>query len=366
MAEIATAIIFLSLLGLFFALLLVFAEKKLLNYGQCQISINNGEKSLTVKGGGSLLSALLENGIYIPSACGGRGSCAYCKVKVSSGGGSISPVEEPYLSTEERNKNIRLACQIKVRGPVSIDIPKELFSIKRHKCKLVSKRALTHDIVELRMAFLDPLEMNFVAGQYVQLESKEYKNREKVVRAYSISSSPSDYSHLEVVIRRVPDGICTTWVMDYLKEGEELFVAGPYGEFHLSDTLAPAIFIAGGSGMAPFMAMLKSMQEKGDYRKVHYFFGATTQRDLFYLKEMEEFTKALPNFSFHPCLSAEPADSSWNGERGLVTDVAKRIIADMSGFEAYLCGSPGMIDASIKTLTACGVNKESIFYDKFA
>jgi Na+-transporting NADH:ubiquinone oxidoreductase subunit F len=364
--EIAASLLFLCSIGAIFAALLVFAEKKILDYGECHISINGGEKNLAIKGGGSLLSGLLENEIYIPSACGGRGSCAYCKVKVHSGGGPVSPVEEPYLSAEERKANVRLSCQVKIRGAMAIEIPRELFSIRRHKCRLIHKKQLTHDIVELRVELLSPPSISFLAGQYVQLESKEYEKREKVIRAYSISSTPSDSSHLELVVRRVPNGICTTWVFDFLKEGDELHIAGPYGDFHLSDTSVPAIFIAGGSGMAPFWGMLRHMKEQGTKRKVTYFFGATAQRDLFYLDGLAKLEKELPDFRFVPCLSAEPQDSPWTGERGLVTTVAEKTIPDMSQHEAYLCGSPGMIDACIKTLTSRGLPKDKIYYDKFS
>ncbi|MBL8027873.1 MAG: 2Fe-2S iron-sulfur cluster binding domain-containing protein [Fibrobacteres bacterium] len=363
---IITAVLFLVIMGVLFAVLLVIAEKKLLNYGPCDISINGGERKLTIKGGGSLLTGLLENEIYIPSACGGRGSCAYCKVKVHEGGGPLSPVEEPYLSPEERKNNVRLSCQVKIRGPLSIEIPKELFSIRRHKARLVHKKQLTHDIVELRMEFISPSSMSFKAGQYVQLESKEYAKQDRVIRAYSVSSMPSDSRFIELVVRRVPNGICTTWVFDHLKEGEEIFVAGPYGEFALSDTGAPAIFIAGGSGMAPFWGMLRHMREVNDTRKVTYFFGATAQRDLFYSDGLAALEKELSSFRYVPCLSAEPAESNWTGERGLVTAVAAKTIPDMTGYEAYLCGSPGMIDACIKTLGEHGIPKEKIYYDKFS
>jgi len=364
-SAIVTATIFLVVMGLIFSAILLFAEKKILNYGQCEISINGGEKSLTIKGGGFLLSGLLENEIYIPSACGGRGSCAYCKVKVHSGGGPLSPVEEPYLSPEERKNNVRLSCQVKIRGAMAIEIPKELFSIKRHKCRLVHKKSLTHDIDELRIELLSPSTIAYKAGQYVQLESNEYGKQEKVIRAYSLSSVPTDTHFVELVVRHVPNGICSTWVFDVLKEGDELFVAGPYGEFGLSDTNAPAIFIAGGSGMAPFWGMLRHMKESGAQRQVTYFFGATTQRDLFYIDELKALEKELPNFRFVPCLSAEPQDSGWDGERGLVTEVAARTIPELANHEAYLCGSPGMIDACIKTLTERGLPKEKIFFDKF-
>ncbi len=357
---------FLAVTGLVLAILLVFAEKRILNYGECTISINGGEKELKVAGGASLLSSLAENDIFIPSACGGRGSCAYCKLKVLEGGGSIGPVEEPYLSDEERKANVRLSCQVKVRNDLKIEIPKELFSVRRFAGMVEHKKPLTHDIVELRIKLQTPDTINFVAGQYIQLESKEYKGRESVMRAYSIASIPSDNHAIELNIRLVPDGICTTWVFDHLKEGQPVNLSGPYGEFHLSETDAPIVFIAGGSGMAPIWSILRDMKEKNISRKATYFFGAHSQQDLFYLEELRALEKELSWFTFVPTLSAEPEGSDWQGERGRVTEVVANHFSDCSRHEAYLCGSPGMIDASIEVLTKAGMPEEKIYFDKFA
>lgn len=367
LAQIAISVGFLLACGLVLAGLLLLAEKKILNYGTCHIDVNSGRKDLAVEGGSSLLSSLAENNIFIPSACGGRGSCAYCKVTVREGGGMIGPVEEPYLTPEERQASVRLACQVKVRRDLQIEIPDELFNVSRFRAKLVHKKPLTHDIVELRMQLLEPGEISFEAGQYVQLESPEYKGRESVMRGYSISSLPSDKNHLELIIRRVLDGICTTWVFDHLKEGQEVFFSGPYGFFHLSDTDAPLIGIAGGSGMAPIWSIVRDMKEKGiSHRPTTYFFGALTQRDLFFMDEFRQLEKDCPWFTFVPALSKEPDDSGWTGERGLVTEVVARRFPDASQHEAYLCGSPGMIDASIAVLKQNGMPEENIFYDKFS
>jgi Na+-transporting NADH:ubiquinone oxidoreductase subunit F len=363
---VVTATFFLCAAGILFAGLLVLAERKILNYGPCTVSINNNERSFEINGGSSLLSSCMEKEIFIPSACGGRGSCAYCKVVVTSGAGPIGPVEEPYLSPEDRKNGIRLACQVKVRENLSIELPRSLFSVKKFSATLVHKKPLTHDIVELRIKLDNPKTIEFKAGQYVQLESKEYAGREPVMRAYSISSVPSDNEHIELIVRRVPNGICTTWVFDHLKEGDSLSFSGPYGEFHLRDTNAPIICIAGGSGMAPIWSILRDMREKGIDRKASYFFGAQSQRDLFYQTEFADLCASHPSISFVPALSNEPADSNWQGERAIVTNTALKFIPDTSAYEAYLCGSPGMIDACIKTLSGAGMPIANIFYDKFA
>lgn len=365
-SSIALSVAFLCAIGLVLAGLLVLAERTILNYGTCKIDINNAEKELTLQGGGSLLAGLAENGIYVPSACGGRGSCAYCKVRVLEGAGIIGPVEQPYLTEEDRKSGVRLSCQVKIRNDLRIEIPRELFSVKKFRGKLVNKRPLTHDIVELRIDTVEPNEIEFTAGQYIQLESEEYKGRDSVMRAYSISSPPFENDHIELLVRRVPDGICTTWVFDYLEQGKEVSFSGPYGDFHLSDSRAPILFIAGGSGMAPIWSMLRYMKEQGIDRRAHYFFGALTQADLFFVDELRELEQQLPSFTFVPALSKEPEDSGWQGERGLITDVVARTIPDTSQHEAYLCGSPGMIDACIKVLQDGGIPEEKIFYDKFA
>ena len=358
--------VFLVACGSILALLLVLAERYILNFGPCTIDINGGEKKLQVNGGGSLLSLLASQDIFIPSACGGRGSCAYCKVTVDAGGGVITPVEDPYLSPEERNNNIRLSCQVKVRSDVAIRIPREYFSVKRYRGKLISKKQMTHDIFELRIELLEPTDIEFIAGQYAQLESEEYKGHEAVMRAYSISSVPSDHRHVEFMIRKVPGGICTTWVFDYLKEGQEVRLSGPYGEFHLRPTEAPILFIAGGSGMAPIWSMLREMKETGNSRKAMYFFGAQTQKDLFLVDELRQLEKEMPNFRFVPALSNEPSDTGWSGDTGLITDVVARHVPDASQHEAYLCGSPGMINACVNVLKQAGLPEAKVYYDKFA
>jgi len=357
---------FLSALGILLSVLLLIAERKILNYGICTININNGKRNLEVKGGSSLLLSLSENNIYIPSACGGQGSCGLCKVRVPEGGGMIGPVELPYLSTEETEDNVRLSCQVKVRNDLMIEIPEELFLVKLFSAKVISKRNLTHDIVGLRLELIAPEKIDYMAGQFVQLNSEVYKGRESIMRAYSISSLPSDNGHIELMIRKVPEGICTTWVFDYMQEGSEITFSGPYGKFCLSDTEAPMIFIAGGSGMAPIYSMLRHMKETGNNRKAIYFFGAATQRDLFLMDEMSRLQEDMENFKFVPALSHEPPDTDWKGERGWITDIVKNTIPDISGYEAYLCGSPGMLNACIEVLTGGGMPEEKIYYDKFA
>jgi Na+-transporting NADH:ubiquinone oxidoreductase subunit F len=349
------------------AALLVVAERFLVHYGTCTIDINEGKRKLEVEGGQPLLQALTQSGIFIPSACGGRGTCAFCKCRITSGGGPVSPTEAPLLSEEELAGDVRISCQVKVRNDMAIAIPEALFSVRAYRGAIERIRDLTGDIKEVRIGLIEPGEIEFTPGQYIQLEAPPYgDNPESVYRAYSVSSPPSDSHHLETIIRLVPGGICTTWVFTLLKEGDEVRFNGPHGEFGLSDTDAEMVWIAGGSGMAPFWSILRAMKERGIARPTTYYFGAVRQRDMFFLEAMRAMEEELDWFRFVPALSAPEEGEEWPGERGLITEVVDRHVTDGAGKEAYLCGSPGMIDAAIEVLKQKGITDERIFYDKFA
>lgn len=364
--EIVIAVLVVSSTAAGLALLLVISDKYINNYGPCKVKINK-EKELTVQGGKSLLSTLQEEKIFIPSACGGRGTCGVCKLKVLDGGGTLLPTEAPLLTKEEQAGNMRLSCQVKVRGDIDISIPEELFRVREYESRCVRIEDLTYDMKRFRFELPESETISFTAGQYVQLLCPRYKgNNEEVYRAYSIASDPAESHHLDLIIRRVPNGICTTWCFDFLKEGDPVRFNGPYGEFRLSDTEAPMIFVAGGSGMAPFVSILHEMRNKGIRRQAHYFFGGNTLRDLCLDEQMREFERDLPNFKFVPVVARPDPDSGWTGETGLVTQAVERNFKDLSGYEGYLCGSPGMIDASIKVLAGLGMPENRIYYDKFA
>ena len=348
------------------AIILVVADAFIANYGEVKVTVN-GKKELTVRGGRSLLVTLMDEEIYIPSACGGRGSCGLCKVRVDSGAGGYLPTELPWISSGEQAENVRLSCQLKVKQDMEIRIPEELFSVKRFQTRVESIRDLTHDIKEVRFRLLNPDKIEYRAGQFVQILTPEYKlSDEQVFRAYSMSSVPSEQNVIELEIRLVPEGICTTWVHQYLKEGDEVTINGPYGDFYLRDTDREVICIAGGSGNAPIKSILLDMAEKGNNRKVSYFYGARSRRDLVLPDEMAAISEKLPNYSYIPVLSDPDDDDLWDGETGWVTDAVARYMESGDNVEAYLCGSPGMIDACVKVLTEKGVPEELIYYDKFA
>jgi Na+-transporting NADH:ubiquinone oxidoreductase subunit F len=348
------------------ALLMVLADATIGNYGRVKVTVN-GRRTLDVEGGRPLLATLKDEQIFIPSACGGRGSCGLCKVKVKSGAGDALATELPWLTKEERAARARLACQVKVKRDTEIEIPEELFNVRQYRTRVASMRDLTHDIKEVRLQLLEPDLMEYAAGQFVQFEVPPYELAdEPVYRAYSMSSEPAESGTVELEIRYVPQGVCTTYVHRHLKEGDEVTINGPYGEFRLREGDAPIICIAGGSGMAPIKSILNDMKRHGVRRKALYFFGAKTRRDLFLVDEMRALEKELPDFRFIPALSSPAPEDKWDGEQGLITQVVDRHVPDASGMEAYLCGSPMMIDACIEVLKRKGMPAGNIFYDKFA
>lgn len=355
----------LCLINTLLALMMVLADATIANYGQVSITVN-GSKELTVEGGKPLLASLKDQGIFIPSACGGRGSCGLCKVTIENAAAPLS-TELPWLGKDEQASGIRLSCQTKVKKPLRIVIPEELLSVRQYRAEVVSLRDLTHDIKEVRLKLVEPAEITFTAGQFIQLEVPPYElTEEPVYRAYSISSDPESTGEIELEIRYVPNGICTTYVHRHLKTGDQVVLNGPYGEFHLRDTRREILFIAGGSGMAPIKSILLEMARTRNPRKATYFFGAVALRDLFLVEEMKALEGVLPDFHFVPALSAPQPNDQWEGERGLITEVVDRHVPNAADMEAYLCGSPLMIDACIAVLKTKGMPEAQIFYDKFS
>ncbi|MBN2093322.1 2Fe-2S iron-sulfur cluster binding domain-containing protein [candidate division KSB1 bacterium] len=351
------------------AILLVIAERFLANYGEVKISINEDAKKLVLQGGTSLLSALSSQKIFLPSACGGRGTCAYCKCKILSGAGTLLPTEAPLLTPFEIKNNIRLACQVKVKQDLNIEIPEELFNIKEFDSEVAFIQDLTYDIKLVRFQLMNPTEINFKAGQYVQLQNNPYeKVKERASRAYSIASPNYEKNYVDLMIRLVPEGIVTTWVHKHLKEKDRVKLVGPMGDFHLREGDGEIICVAGGSGMAPIVALLAEIASKKIPRKVVYFFGAVTEKDLFYLPEMEEFKKQIADFTFIPALSGANIGDEWKGERGLITVPLANYLQgkENSKTQAYMCGSPGMIKACSIVLQKYGLSEDRIFYDPFS
>ncbi len=361
----------IALISAVLAALIALVDGVVNNYGDCKIDINEGTRELTVKGGDALLGLLASEGIFLPSACGGRGSCGACKCQIVTDVGPHLPTETPYLTEAEMTEGIHLSCQVKVKKDLSIRIPEELFNVKQFKAKVLSIRDLTYDIKEV-LFDLGEDDITFKAGMYVQLVIPPYdKVKGTTQRAYSMSSRPLDNHKVEVLVRLVPGGIATTYVHEHLNEGQSMELVGPFGEFRRSETDAAMICVAGGSGMAPFKSIIHEMIDNNvTNRDLWYFFGARSLKDMFYMDELRALEREHPWFHFVPALSEPAPEDEWTGEIGLITDVLDRFIKEKIGveteMEGYLCGSPGMINACNNVMTSNGIALEKIFYDKFA
>jgi Na+-transporting NADH:ubiquinone oxidoreductase subunit F len=366
MDHLLLSLIALSCLGAGLAFLLEVADSYLGFYGECEIDINGGGKELKVQGGGSLLSTLMEQGIFIPSACGGRGSCGYCKVKVHQGGGPLLPTETPWLETAEVKADVRISCQIKVRGDMEIEIPPELFLIKEFRSRVEGLRNLTDEIKELRLRLADPESITFKPGQYIQFQVPEYEQcPESVYRAYSIASPAHEPTGISLVVTKAPGGLATTYIHEVLREGDEVTFNGPYGDFYLRDSDREIFLVATGSGLAPIMSILYQIAEERISRKTTLVFGARHGKDLFCVEEMEALKGRIPQLEVILTLSRPEEEERWEGERGRVTHVLEKIILNGAGKEAYLCGNPAMVESCVELLTKKGIPQELIFYDKF-
>jgi len=363
MIYVSSVVAFASLIVIL-AILLVVSERLLVNYGICKLDINAGEKPLELNGGQTLLSSLYASEIFIPSACGGKGSCGHCKITVTSGGGPLLPTETPYLTRKEIRENVRLACQVKIREDIFVRIPEEMLSVKIFTAHVESNRVLTHDINEIRIRLDDPTEISQRPGQYAQIQAPSPDG--PVFRAYSISSPGYEKDVIELNVRLVPGGIGSTYLHS-LEEGQEVTFTGPYGEFILNeDPSVEIICVGGGCGMAPMRNIILSIYDQWPDRSCWLFFGCRTTADIFYLKEWEELAQKHPNFHVVYALSDELAEGeTWDGDKGFIHLAVDKYLTETVQRQAFLCGPPLMIDAVTKVLLEKGLPAEEIFYDKF-
>lgn len=350
------------------AIILTLADAYIADYGEKKIIINQ-DKELIVEGGKTLLSSLVNNDIFIPSACGGKGSCGYCKCKVNNGAGQVLVTELSYLTDQDIKNNVRLSCQVKVKEDMEIEIPEELFNVKLYHAQVEMIQNMTDKIKLLRFKITstDQPSINFKAGQYIQLTAPPYPgNQEEVYRAYSIASSTTQNDAVDLLIGYVEGGILTTYVHQHLSEGDTVTFNGPYGDFYLRETDAEVVLVAVGTGMAPILSILYELLEKKSTRKATFFFGARSKSDLFMLEEMAMFERELPNFKFVPTLSRPEEGDQWEGAVGRVTDaIQKHLEEGNENREAYLCGNAPMINSTVKELLKKGLLEEKIYYDKF-
>lgn len=374
--------------------------------GDRSIVINDDEdKSIQAAMGSTLLSALTGNGILLPSACGGKGSCGTCKCKVETGGRDVLPTELSHLSRKERLENVRVACQVKVKEDMKIRVPDEIFSIKKYDATVVSNESVATFIKELVMK-LDPgEELEFNAGAYIQMDIPEYElsyeqievqekyrevwkkfnlwelqaeSDEPVNRAYSLANPPYEKDLLKFTIRiatpppgklDLPPGIASSYIFN-LKPGDRLEISGPYGEFFIKDTDREMCFIGGGAGMAPLRSQIfQQLLEVNTKRKMSYWYGARSKQEMFYDDEFKELERKFENFSYHVALSEPQPEDNWEGMTGFIhqclLDHYLSDHEDPTEIEYYLCGPPPMLKAMRQMLDDLGVEPEMIAFDDF-
>lgn len=346
------------------AIWLMISERLLVNYGICKLDINAGEKPLEVEGGWTLLSSLYSNEIFIPSACGGKGSCGHCKITVTAGGGPVLPTETPYLTRKEIRSNLRLACQVKIREDIYVRIPSELLNVRMFTSTVESVIDLTHDIKEIRLQLDEPAEISHRPGQYVQVQAPSPDG--PVFRAYSISSPVYEPNLAELIVRLVPGGIGSTYLHN-LNIGDTVNFTGPYGEFILSeDPSVEIVCVGGGCGIAPIKNIIYTIYDRWPQRRCWLFFGCRTTKDIFYLREFEKLAENYANLNIVYALSDKlQEDEHWDGETGFIHLAVDKYLEVGIKRQAFLCGPPPMIEAVTRILEEKGLGSEDIFYDEF-
>lgn len=407
---IITSIAVFLLVILLLVSILLYAKAKLTPPGKLIININNGERELEVEGGGSLLATLGDNKIFLPSACGGGGTCAMCKCIVDSGAGSILPTEVGFFTRKEQQNNWRLACQVKVRDNIEMTIPQEILGIKKWECEVISNKNVATYITEFVVKLPEGERLDFKSGGYIQIDvpkinidfkdmdpgdkykeewermkmfDLKMKNPEPTYRAYSMANHPAEGNIIMLNIRiatppfnrakrefeKVNPGVCSSYIFSR-KPGDKVTISGPYGEFFIKPTKREMIFIGGGAGMAPMRSHIFHLfqTEKTD-RKASFWYGARSLREVFYDDQFRAIEKEFSNFEFHLALSEPLPEDNWNGPTGFIHQVLYDNYLskheEPEEVEYYLCGPPLMNDAVNKMLYDLGVPKENIAFDDF-
>ena len=390
-------------------IILVIVRKKLAPQGKVKININD-EKEIEVEPGNSLLATLANEQIFLPSACGGGGSCGMCRCQVLEGGGTILPTETGFFSRKEQQNHWRLGCQVKVREDMKIHINPQIFGIKKWECEVVSNRNVATFIKEFVVKLPEGEHLKFLSGGYIQIDvpaidvnykdievDEEYRadwekfgmfdlvmhNPEPQFRAYSMASYPAEDNIIMLNVRiatppfdrvnggfmKVNPGVCSSYIYS-LKPGDKVTISGPYGEFHIKDTKREIIFIGGGAGMAPMRShILDLFLTKHTDRKVSYWYGGRSLRELFYIDDFRKIEEENPNFKFNIALSAPLPEDNWTGYVGNIHEVLLENYlknhSEPEEIEYYLCGPPMMTAAVLKMLDSLGVPKEMISFDDF-
>lgn len=388
--------------------LLLFARDKLTPKGDVELQIN--DRKITVSPGSNLLFTLSSNNIFLPSACGGGGTCGMCKCQVIEGGGSILPTETGFFTRKEQLNHWRLGCQVKVREPMKIKIPESILGIKKWECEVVSNRNVSTFIKEFVVKLPEGEVLEFEPGGYIQIDVPHYevkfsdfdiqehfrtdwdyykmwdlgiRNKTETFRAYSMANYPAEKNLIKLNIRiatppwdnaknkfmNVPPGICSSYIFSR-KPGDKVIISGPYGEFHIKNTDSEMIYIGGGAGMAPLRShifhLFKTLKTT---RKVSYWYGARSLREVFYEDEFRAIEKEFPNFTFNLALSEPLPQDNWTGYKGFIHQVLYdnylSKLDEPEDVEYYFCGPPMMNNAVVEMLDNLGIPAENISFDDF-
>lgn len=393
---------------LLLVIVLLYARKKLVPQGDVKLKVNDRE--MIVSPGNNVMATLSNNGIFLPSACGGGGTCGQCKCQILEGGGSILPTETGFFTRKEQQNQWRLGCQVKIREDMTIKLPEEILGIKKWECEVLSNNNVATFIKEFVVKLPEGETMEFKPGEYVQIDVPKFdisfkdmdieeefrdewdkfkmwdlktKNSEETIRAYSMANHPDEGNIIMLNIRiatppwdrkrnqfmNVPPGICSSFVFTR-KPGDKVMMSGPYGDFHLKHTDNEIIYIGGGAGMAPLRSHIFHLfHTLKSNRKVSYWYGARSRREIFYEDEFREIEKRFPNFIFNLALSEPLPEDKWEGYTGFIHQVLyDEYLSKMEEpeeIEYYLCGPPLMNDAVLKLLYDLGVPDENVAFDDF-
>jgi Na+-transporting NADH:ubiquinone oxidoreductase subunit F len=402
--EIILGVVMFTVIVLSLVIVILAAKAKLVSSGEVQILIND-EKTITVPAGGKLLQTLASNNVFLASACGGGGSCAQCRCIVNEGGGSILPTEEAHFNRREQNEGWRLSCQVPVKQNMKIHVPEEVFGVKQWECTVESNPNVATFIKELTLRLPEGESVDFRAGGYVQLEAPphhvkfsdfsiepqfrgdwerfgffklESKVTEPVIRAYSMANYPEEKGIVKFNIRiatpppksqGIPPGKMSSYVFS-LKPGDKITVYGPFGEFFAKKTDAEMVFIGGGAGMAPMRShIFDQLRRLKTQRKMSFWYGARSLRELFYKEDYDMLQAENPNFKWHIALSDPQPEDNWTGLTGFIHNVLyEQYLKDHPApedCEYYMCGPPMMNAAVIKMLKDLGVEDDNILLDDF-
>ena len=383
---------------------IIFARSKLVATGDVNITIN-GEKTITVPAGGKLLQTLAAEKLFVPSACGGGGTCAQCRVKIHSGGGSILPTEQGHINKREASCGDRLSCQVAVKQDMDIEVPEEVFGIKKWRCKVTSNDNVATFIKELILELPEGEDVDFRAGGYIQIEApkyslsykefdvaKEYHEDwdrfkiwdvnaeidEPIERAYSMANCPAEKGIVMLNVRiaspppgskGIPAGKMSSYIFN-LKKGDHVVISGPFGEFYARDTEKEMVFIGGGAGMAPMRSHLFDQfnRIKTD-RKISFWYGARSKKEMFYVEDFDKLDEENKNFSWHVALSDSIPEDNWEGHKGFIHNILfEEYLKNHPApedCEYYMCGPPIMNQSVTNMLLDLGVDKEDIMLDDF-